>query len=136
MFFYFCYLFSGLLCVPIHEVLDQHRNVFPSVSKRRHVDRENIQPVEEVRAKHLRCDGRLQIAVAGSDYSSIGWYGAITSNPLKLALLEHTQQRDLCFRGQFADFIEKNRAGMRQLKTALSALKRASKCSLLMAKEF
>jgi len=53
-----------------------------------------------------------------------------------LALLEHTQQCDLCFRGQFADFIEKNRSGVRQLKTALSSLKRASKCSLLMAKEF
>src|SRR5438034_664244 len=67
MFFYFCDLLSGLLCVPLHEVLDQHRNVFLSVSKRRHVDRENIQPVEEVRAKHPRCDGRLQIAATNRD---------------------------------------------------------------------
>ena len=40
----------------------------------------------------------------------------------KLALLEHTKQCDLGFRGKLADFIEKNGAGVRQFKTTLPAL--------------
>jgi hypothetical protein len=44
-------LLARHLRVVLHEVLDQHRNVFLAVPKRRHVDGENIQPVEEVGAK-------------------------------------------------------------------------------------
>src|SRR5260370_11483697 len=38
--------------------------------------------------------------------------------------------------GKLADFIEKNRAGVRQLKTTLSALEGTGKCPLLVAKQF
>jgi len=53
-----------------------------------------------------------------------------------LALLEHSKQCNLSFRGKLADFVQKNRAGVRQLKTAPSLLQSAGKCPLLVAKQF
>src|SRR3984893_5754974 len=127
-------LLSRLLRIALHEVFDQHRNVFLQVPERRHINRENIQPVEQVGAKCSRCNGGRQIAVGSGDYSNIGGNDPATSHSFKLALLEHLKQRNLSFRGKFADFIEKNRAGVRQLKTALSALQGAGESPLLVAK--
>src|ERR1700674_4522922 len=41
-------LLARFLRVALHEVLDQHRNVFLSVPKRRYVDGEDVQPVKEI----------------------------------------------------------------------------------------
>src|SRR4029077_1630549 len=46
------------------------------------------------------------------------------------------QKRNLGLSRKLADFIEKNRAGVRQFKTALSLLQGAGKCPLLVAKQF
>jgi hypothetical protein len=77
-----------------------------------------------------------QIAVGSGDDSNIRGNDAATSHSFKLALLEHTKQCNLRFRGKLADFIEKNGAGVRQLKTALPALQGAGKCPLLVAEQF
>src|SRR5580704_10439218 len=49
--------FSRLLRMALHEVLDQHRNVLFPLPERRHVDREDIQPVKEVTPEHASSDG-------------------------------------------------------------------------------
>ena len=58
------------------------------------------------------------------------------SHPFKSALLEYSQQCNLSLSGELPDFIEENRAGVRQLKTALSLLEGARKCPLLVAEQF
>jgi hypothetical protein len=50
--------------------------------------------------------------------------------------VDHSKQCNLSFRGKLADLIEKNRAFVGQLKTALTALHGAGKCHLLVAKQF
>ena len=44
-------LLSSLFGIALHEVFDQHRNVFFSVPEGWHMNRENVQPVEKVGAK-------------------------------------------------------------------------------------
>src|ERR1700722_4251641 len=120
--------------VALHEVFDQHRNIFFSLSERRHINREDIQPVKEVGAKCSRSNGRCQIAVGSGNDSNISGNGAATPYSFKSTLLKHSKQGNLGFRGKLADFIEKNRAGVRQLKTALSALQGTGEGPLLVAK--
>src|SRR4029077_18881024 len=120
----------GLFGIALHEVLYQHGNVFFPSPERRHINREDVQPVEEVGTECSRSNGHGQIAVGCSDDSDIGGDDAGTSHSFKLALLEHAKQCNLSFRGKLADFIEKDSAGVRQLKTALPALQRAGKCPL------
>src|SRR6202171_2611643 len=71
-----------------------------------------------------------------SPLPNIGGNDAATPHSFKLALLEHSKQCNLSFRGKLADFIEKNRARVRQLKTTLSALQGTGEGSFLVAKQF
>src|SRR5260370_8499460 len=76
------------------------------------------------------------MAVGSGDDSNIRGNDAGTSHAFKLALLEHSEQCNLSFRGKFADFIKKNRTGMRQFKAALVPLQSAGESPLLVAKQF
>ena len=49
-------------------------------------------------------------AVGSGDYSNISGNDTATPHSFKLALLEHTQQCNLRFRGKLADLVEKNGA--------------------------
>src|ERR1700726_4438818 len=98
---------SQIFRIALHEILDQHRNVFPPVPERRHINWENIQPVEEVGAKCSGSNGRRQIAVCGGNDSNIGGNNAAPPYSFKLALLKHSKQRNLSFYGKFSYFIEK-----------------------------
>jgi hypothetical protein len=49
--------------------------------------------------------------------------------------LQNTQESDLRLDGKLSNFIEKDRASMRQLKAAQPPLKRSSESALLMAKQ-
>jgi hypothetical protein len=122
-------LLPCFVSVALHEVLDQHRNVFFPFPERRHIDWENIQPVEEVGAKGSGSNRSRQIAVGSGDNSNISRNGAAASHSFKLAVLDDAKQRNLRFRRKFADFIEKNRAGVRQFKPALPALEGSGECS-------
>src|SRR5258708_16454881 len=69
-----------------------------------------------------------ELSVRGNDGGSC--------HEVKLALVEHSEQCNLSLRGKFADFIKKNRAGMRQFKAALVPLQSAGESPLLVAKQF
>src|SRR5436190_15259726 len=56
----------------LREVADQERNIAVALAKWRDLDWENIQPEEQVGAEFLFGDHRFQIAVCGSNQSSIG----------------------------------------------------------------
>src|SRR6266478_3861505 len=90
----------GLLRIALHEVLDQHRNVFSPFPKSGEVDREDVQAIEEVGAKRSRRGRRRQITVRRGNYADVGGNDPITSDSLELSLLEHTQQRDLRLGGK------------------------------------
>jgi len=75
----------------IDEVFDQRRNVFSSFPQRRHINRENVEPVKQVTAKGSSRDGHLQVAVRGSNHSNICLDGSTSANTLEFVFLQDTQ---------------------------------------------
>src|ERR1700722_15714964 len=115
----FVYPADGLSCFSrktVDEVLDQHRNVFPSFPQRRHLDRKNVKPVKEVAPKCASSDSRLQVTIRGSNHPNVSANGSSSTDTLKLVLLQNTQQSDLGPGRKFSDFIEENCASFGQLK--------------------
>src|SRR6266436_5074958 len=82
-FGYPLYVLSHLPRAMIDEVFDQHRNVFSSFPQRRHINRKNVETVEEIAAKRTRLDGHLQVTVCGSNHSHICWNGSRSADTLK-----------------------------------------------------
>src|ERR1700684_990276 len=107
------YLLARLSRIPIDEIFDQKRNVRSAFSKRRRLHREDIQPIEQIAAKGSSGNRGLQVSVGGRDHSDVGPNSTIAANALKLTLLQNTQKRDLSFRWQFTDFVEKKRPAIR-----------------------
>ncbi len=84
--------------------------------KRRHENREDIQPVEEVVAELARRDRPLEILVGGRDQADVGADRLGAAEPLELALLEHAQQLDLGGEVQVANLVEEQRAAVGELE--------------------
>src|ERR1700680_4467411 len=73
--------------VPLNEIFNQFRNVFASLTQRRHLDRKHIQPVEQIHSKCARGGGSLEGAVCRG-YHPDGrrkWVSA--TEPAQFALL-------------------------------------------------
>ena len=101
---------SCFLRKTVDEVRNQHRNVFLTFPQRRNLDRKNIEPVKKVAPKCSGGDCCLEVAIGGGNHSNIGPDGTCSSDTLKLALLQNSQQSDLGLGGELADFIEEDRA--------------------------
>src|SRR5204862_5971291 len=80
-------------------------------------------------------DFLLEIAIARGNQADVYGQSARAADAFKLALLQHAQQFHLNCRTQVANFIEKQRAAIRQLKTALARLKRRGKRATLVPKQ-
>src|SRR6266852_252626 len=120
----------------IDEVFDQHRNVFSSFPQRRHINRENVEPVKQVTTKGSRSDGRLQITVCSSYHADIRLDGPSSADTLKFVFLQNTQQRNLCLGRKLAAFIEEDGASFCKFEPPQAPLQRSSERALLMAKQF
>src|SRR3981189_1995750 len=53
----FANLLAGFLRVSLNEVLNQHRNILLALAQRRYLNRENVEPVKQVRSKRSRGNG-------------------------------------------------------------------------------
>src|SRR5262245_26827630 len=80
-------------------------------------------------------DSAIQIAVGGSDDSHVDTDRLGPPDPLKFAFLKKPQQFGLELVGNVADFIEENRAPVRQFGFASFELKGAGKRPLFMTKK-
>ena len=75
------------------------------------------------------CKSRFVAAI----YSDVRANSTIAADALKLVLLQNTKQRDLCLGRKLTDFIEEDRASVRQFESTQPLLSRARECPLLMA---
>jgi hypothetical protein len=117
------------------EVFDQQRDIGPTFAEGGHLQREHIEPIEEVRAEGAVCDGGLQIAIRCRDHANVRADGAAASDALEFAFLQHAEQHDLRLGGEFADLVEEERAAVSQLEATLAPLQRPGERALLVAKE-
>src|SRR5262249_24385839 len=128
-------LLPDLLSQSSNEVFDKHGNIGRSLAQRGHGDRHNIQPVEKVVAEPAFAHKLLEVAMCCRHYSNIPRNGFVAADAFNLALLQDSQQRDLNFRRQIADFIQENCATVRRFKAAEATLCGARKRALLMPEE-
>src|SRR5262245_6180071 len=115
---------------------NQRCNVFGMFSQRRHLDWEYIQTIKEITAEPPLCDCRPEISIGGHNYSCIDMNRLISAKPLHLTVLQHPQQRNLCFHRQFPDLIEQDRPARSYLESSETTLQSSGKGSFLVAKEF
>src|SRR4029077_17238090 len=59
------YVLASFSRIAIDEVFDQQGNVLSSFSKRGYLNREDIQPIEQITTEGPSADGGLQVAVRG-----------------------------------------------------------------------
>jgi hypothetical protein len=119
-----------------HEMLDQQRQIALAIAQRRQLDGHHKQPVVEVLAEFALLHHLLQIAVGGRDQTHIRLHRLLPAHPLKFTLLEHAQNLHLGGRLDLADFIQEQRAAVRQLKTPAPPLRGPGEGALLVAEQF
>src|SRR5262249_60184766 len=82
----------GRLRVAVDEILEEEWDVFSPLAQRRDVDREPVQPVEQIAPKGAGIDGRLQVAIGRRDDAHVGANGLGSTDALEFTLLEDSQQ--------------------------------------------
>src|SRR6266849_5292678 len=106
------YVLAGFSRIAIDKVFDQQRNVRSSFSKRRYLDREDIQPIKQITAERASADGGLQVTIGGCNHPNVSADSTSAADTLKLMLLQNTKQSNLSLNWKFSDFVEENRASI------------------------
>ena len=119
----------------LHELLGQKRNIFAPLTQRWHRNGNHVQSEVEILPKLFPGNALLEITVGGGDHANIHPDQSITTHALQLALLKHPEQFGLDVRGHLADFIQQNRATVRQLETPLALGHGPGESPLLMPEE-
>src|SRR3984957_6730467 len=94
----------------------EYRNVVPAFAQRRDLQGKNAQPVVQVRAEPPLTDEAIEVVIGGGNDAHLGVTCAVTTDRLKLAVLQHAEQLGLHFWRQIADLVEKKGTAVRQLK--------------------
>jgi hypothetical protein len=81
-------------------------------------------------------DRRFQIAVGGGDNADVGFELASPADPLEFPLLQDAQQLGLLGQRHFADFIQKERAALRDFKLAFLLGDGPGECAFLVTEQF
>ena len=116
-------------------MLDQIGNVVAPVAQRRHEDREDVEPIEQVLAELAVLDLLQKVAVGGRDQPDVDPDGRAAADRIDLAILHGAQQLDLHVERQVADLVEEQRAAMRLDELAGVLLGGAGEGALLVAEQ-
>src|SRR5437764_4027089 len=111
---------------------DQNRNIFLSLTQRRHGNAHHVEPKEQVVPEFSFAHELFEIFVCGCNQSHVCAECLITADPLERALLaDHAQQLDLCARIDLCDLIEKQGAAISLLEAADAPFVRTGKRAFL-----
>ena len=95
---------------------DQHLDIAPALAQRGHIEGEHIETVEQILAEGVLAYGFLQIPVCRGNDPHIDMPGILAAHPRDFPVLQQTQQGNLGREGHLPDFVEKNRAVVRQFE--------------------
>src|SRR6185436_17184045 len=119
----------------VDEVPRQRRNVGRTIAQRRNDDRKHRQPEIQILAVLPRRHGGLQVPVRRRHHAHVDVQRRRAADALERLLLERAQDLRLQRQRQIADFIEEQRAAVRELELPRLALRRAGEGALLVAEE-
>ena len=121
---------------PSREESDEQSNIRRAFAERGDVNRKNLQTVQEICAKLTLADGLIQVSIRGRDDADVDADRLAASDRFELLLLEDAQQLHLCVEGQLSDFVQEERAAVRQLESADSLFDRTGKCAFDVSEQF
>ena len=96
----------------------------------------DIESVIKVFAKHAPGNRLGHVTIGGRDNANIQRHRLLAADPLHLTFLQHAQQFALQIQGDFADFIQKERAAIGQLKPAYAVTNGSGERAAHVAKKF
>ena len=99
------------------DMLREQQDVAAARAQRRHRDRDDVDPIEQILAEPLLLDLGLEIAVGRGDDARLERHLLVAADRAHLALLEHAQQLDLHLERHLADLVEEDRAARRPART-------------------
>ena len=130
------HILSVPLAENLEEVLRQKGDVLAPLLKGRNLYADDVEPIIQILAKAPGRDLIQQVAVRSRHDAHIHLEGGVASHALDLPLLDGPQELDLHEQGNFADFIQKQRAAVRLQKTPVPALVRARESAFLVPEQF
>jgi hypothetical protein len=92
---YVLYVLARLARVAIDEVFHQQKNLLSSLSRRRNLNWEDIQPIKQIVTERPSADSGLQVTVRCVDHPDVSVYWTRPANTFKLMLLQNTQEGNL-----------------------------------------
>ena len=104
-------------CLPPQKVPGQQGDVFAAVSKRRELQLDGVQPVEQVFAEVTSGHRLAEVGVGGGDDAHIHVPHLRGADPLNLPALEHAQEPGLLSQRNVGDLIEKQGAPVGEFET-------------------
>src|SRR5687767_10511268 len=94
----------------------ERRDILAALAERGQLDRDDVDPVEEVLAEAAAADLVLEIAGGGREHPHVHLPRALIADAPDLALLQHAQELRLETDRQLADLVEQERAAARLLE--------------------
>ena len=116
----------------LNEMRDQGKNVFPSLSKCRYCDREDIQTIVQIAAKLTSRYHVDQILIGRCNQPDIDFMGLTISRSFELLFLQHAQQLGLQRSRDVAHFVQEQRTLIGHFKAPDLLCDRSRKGALLM----
>src|SRR5688572_6291794 len=106
----------------VHEVLRQQRDVLATFPQWRHMQRQHVQPIEQIFAETIRRNFLLEFLVGGRQHANVDAMLLRATNAGDLSVLQHAQHLGLSREAHVADFIEEERSlvGLLELSGAIA----------------
>ncbi len=103
----------------LQEVLDEHRHVFLAFTERRHQQRDDVEPIEQVLSKGALGDQLAQVPVGRANHPHVdGTFGSLRADLLQLSGFEKAEHERLHAQCHFADLVQKHGARIRDFELA------------------
>src|SRR5690348_11051380 len=100
------------------KVCDQRRDIAWSLAQRRYGNRNDVETKQQIVAERTVGDGVREIFVRRRDDADVDAYCLAAAHALDLTRFDGAQQLGLRFGAQVRDFIEEERAAMRELESS------------------
>src|ERR1700745_3384972 len=127
---------SVLMAINSQEMFRQGDDIRASLAQRRNGNADHVQAIKQIFAEDAFTYGSLEIAIGGGENAKVAANCFGAAHALKGALLQDTQQFRLQGWGEFADFIQEDRATFGDLKPASLSPYSSCKRAALVTKQF
>ena len=112
------HLLAVLTAVLLEEMISQKHHVRLPLPQGGDEDGKDIQSIEEILSKGAICNRLLQVDVGRGDDPNIDHPWFLAAESFDLSCLQYAQKFDLHRRGEFADFVEEDRAPVGALESS------------------